>query len=324
MKSTDAARSTAAPALELCDRARTASLLDYAELVDAVAVAASELDAGTIASPPRMAVPMGQDGVLLSMPAVASDLAIHKLVAVQPSNRQRALPTIHGLVTVCDASTGRPLCLLDGPELTGRRTAAVSMLAIRTLLPDPPTSVLLIGKGVQAQCHVQALAALYPRCTLWVRALDPASTAAWVAAMRVHGADIRACDGGSSVEREVVITLTTSRQVVYDEPARAGRLVIGVGAFKPEMAEIGSRTLAGSSIVVDDPAGARHEAGDLLQAGIDWGSVRSLGAALKCPPEAGRPYVFKSVGSAAWDMAAARVALRGLGLVAGAGSSAQG
>ena len=114
---------------------------------------------------------------------------------------------------------------------------------------------------------------------------------------------------------DLVIALTTSRQPVYDEAARAGRLVVGVGAFKPEMAEIGARTLAGSTIFVDDPAGARHEAGDLLQAKVDWSQVRGLVAALDAASGAATPVaddsaprVFKTVGCAAWDLAAGRVA----------------
>src|SRR5690606_11531668 len=95
-------------------------------------------------------------------------------------------------------------------------------------------------------------------------------------------------------------------------PARADRLVIGVGAFRPEMAELGPVTLAGSAIYADDPAGARHEAGDLLRAGVDWDQVRSLAALLRQPHDRTRPAVFKSVGAAAWDLAAARVALRAL------------
>jgi 1-piperideine-2-carboxylate/1-pyrroline-2-carboxylate reductase [NAD(P)H] len=106
-----------------------------------------------------------------------------------------------------------------------------------------------------------------------------------------------------------VIAVTTSTEAVYDEPALRDRLVIGVGAFRPDMAEIGKTTLDGSDLYADDPAGARHEAGDLIQAGIDWSRVRSLAAALQGRIDAAHPRVFKSVGTAAWDLAAARVAL---------------
>lgn len=297
--------------MTVCDRERTASLLDFHELVDAVARAAVELETGAILSPERKVVPLGEGGVLLSMPAAAQDIAIHKLVNVQPRNGQRQLPTIHGVVTVCEADTGRILCLLDGPEVTGRRTAAATMLAIRTFSQDEPKQILLYGTGAQARFHVQAIAALYPQCKVFVRGRDQQASKEFCENSRNLHAHLQ--PGGASLpEADVVITVTTSTQPVYDEVARAGRLVIGVGAFKPAMAEIGAITLGGSEIFADDPAGARHEAGDLLRAGVDWARVRSLGAALRGPVDKSRPIVFKSVGTAAWDLAAARVAIKGL------------
>jgi 1-piperideine-2-carboxylate/1-pyrroline-2-carboxylate reductase [NAD(P)H] len=301
-------------ALIACDQARTAAVLDFHELVDAIAQAASEYARGDIVSPERMVVPMGAaGGVLLSMPAVAHDIGIHKLVNVQPANAARQLPTIHGIVTVCDAATGEPLCLLDGPEVTGRRTAAVSLLAIKTLLSSPLTEVLLIGTGTQSAYHLQALHALHPGCTVWVRGSSRERAEAFCHANNAAHDKLLACDSAQvPADLQVVITLTTAKSPVYDEPALAGRLVIGVGAFKPEMAELGALTLDGSDIYADDPAGARHEAGDLLRAGIDWARVDSLASALERKPDLRRPMVFKSVGTGAWDLAASRVALRHL------------
>lgn len=280
-------------ALVVCDTARTAQLLDFNELMQAVAQAAAEVDAGTLHSPPRLVVPLAQGGVLLSMPATAPDIAIHKLVNVQRANAQRGLPTIHGVVTVCDAATGRPLCLLDGPEVTGRRTAAVTLLAIRSLLGRAPKEVLLFGTGAQSRFHVQALQAVFPQARVLVRGR-------------------RETQGDVPEGVDAVVTLTTSTEPIYDEAPRAGRVVVGVGAFKPEMAEIGKRTLDGSELYADDPIGARHEAGDLLRAGIDWSRVKSLATLLRAPHDPSRPAVFKSVGTAAWDLAAARVALHAL------------
>lgn len=285
--------SSAGPTPLVCDPARTAQLLDFHWLMEAVAQAALELEQGTLLSPPRMVVPLGQGGVMLSMPATAADIAVHKLVTVQRANAQRGVPTIHGIVTACDTATGRPLCLLDGTEVTGRRTAAVTLLALRALLGRAPQQVLLIGAGAQSRHHQLALQAVFPQARVQVRGREAV---------------------GAPVPDEVdaVITLTTSTEPVYDEIARAGRVVVGVGAFKPEMAEIGQRTLDGSDLYADDPLGARHEAGDLLRAGVDWSRVKSLGALLREAPDPGRPAVFKSVGTAAWDLAAARTALRAL------------
>lgn len=280
--------------------------------MQAVATAAHEQAAGQLLSPERLVVPLAprtDGGVLLSMPAAAADIAIHKLVNVQPGNARRGLPTIHGLVTVCDAATGQPLCLLDGPEVTGRRTAAVSMLAIRHALGHAPRRVLLIGTGVQAHHHLLALRAVFAHADVCVRGRSEASTNAFVERARALHLDVQACGADVPDEVDVVITTTTSKTPVYDLAARPGRLVIGVGAFRPDMAEIGPVTLHGSAIYADDPAGAQHEAGDLLQAGIDWAGVQPLAALLTEGPDPAQPVVFKSVGTAAWDLAAGRTAL---------------
>ena len=280
----------------LCDAVATAELLSFPELVGAVEQAALEYDEGLIASPERMALPCGAGGTMLSMPAAAADVAIHKLVNVQPANAQRDLPTIHGLVSVFDAATGR-------------RTAAVSLLAIRLLADRSPRRVLLYGTGVQARHHLRALAALHPGCTVWVKGRSPGAAADFCLQARSIHADVQPCDYGLPVDLDVVITLTTSTRPVYDEVAVPGRLVIGVGAFRPDMAELGARTIAGSQCYADDPPGARHEAGDLLRAGVDWSAVDSLASLIRRGPQRARPALFKSVGTAAWDLAAARVAL---------------
>lgn len=285
--------------------------------MDAVAQAAIDRAAGRIISPDRQVVPLGDGGVLLSMPATAPDIAIHKLVNVQPANAQRGLPTIHGVVTVCDTATGRPLCLLDGPEVTGRRTAAVSMLAIRHGLGHAPRQVLIVGTGVQARHHVQALHAVFAHCQILVRGRSDAATSAFVAAAQALHGSVAPCPAVLPDSVDAVILATTSTAPVYDLPACTGRIVVGVGAFKPNMAEIGPVTLHGSALVADDPAGARHEAGDLIQAGIDWEAVQPLATLLSTPPDRTRPIVFKSVGCAAWDLAAGRTALQALSGLSG-------
>jgi len=293
------------------DRARTAALLEFTDLVDAVGEAATELEAGAILSPERLVLPLGGGAVMLSMPAAAHDIAIHKLVNVHPDNAQRGLAAIHGAVTVCDAATGQVRCVLDGPEVTGRRTAAVTLLAMRHLLPHGPDNILIIGTGTQARYHVQAFQALYPQAQVWVQGRTMEAAMRFCEANRPLHDRLRPHEA-TAPDMDVVVTLTTSTEPVYDEVPRAGRLVIGVGAFKPAMAELGARILDGSDIYADDPAGARHEAGDLLRAGVDWSRVASLGALLRGPVDLARPAVFKSVGTAAWDLAAARVALRRL------------
>lgn len=292
------------------DRAATAHATPYRALVDALALAATQYQQGLIHSPTRTGVPLAGDGVSLSMPASAADISIHKLANVQPANSASTLPTIHGLVTVSDAQTGRPLCFLDGPEITGRRTAALSMLGLEKLRTTPVRNVLLIGTGTQAIYHVQALAALHPRCSIYVRGKSLENELKFCQRQQSVHAQMEACPAEIPADIDTVITVTTSLTPVYDLPAQTHRLVIGVGAFMPSMAEIGASTLLGSRIYVDDLGAAKAEAGDLLQAGIDWSQVQAIGQVQHTP--AAQPMVYKTVGSAAWDLAAARVALQSL------------
>ncbi|AWB08626.1 delta(1)-pyrroline-2-carboxylate reductase family protein (plasmid) [Azospirillum humicireducens] len=288
---------------------QTAARLPFPALCDAVAAAARDYAAGRIASPERQVLPLPDGGVLLSMPATAADIAIHKLVNVNPGNGAKGLPTIHGVVSAFDAATGAPQLILDGPTVTARRTAAVSMLAIRTLAPAP-RHVALLGAGTQSAGHVAALAALYPGIRVDIHSRSIGSAAAFCAAQEGQGVELRPMSGPVDPAAEVVIALTTSLSPIYDETPRPDRLLVGVGAFKPEMAEFGPTAVHGSELFVDDPAGARHEAGDFIQAGADWATVKSLVDALDGRATDGRPRLFKSVGCAAWDLAAARCALR--------------
>jgi 1-piperideine-2-carboxylate/1-pyrroline-2-carboxylate reductase [NAD(P)H] len=293
--------------------AQTAALIPFLELVDALRTAVAQAADGSIACPARQVVPMADGAVLLSMVATAPDIAVHKLISVVPANGARGLPTIAGQVSVVDAATGAIRLTLDGATVTGRRTAALSMLGIATLLGRAPRHVLLAGTGTQALNHVQALAALYPDARICIAGRTRDAAERFVAeAGAAISVNLLAADlTGFADDIDVVITATTSKQPVYLHAARAGRLLIAVGAFKPDAAEIAPATVLASRIFVDDPMGAHHEAGDLLQAGVDWIEVSGLNQALGAAPPADRePVLFKTVGCAAWDLAAARVALK--------------
>ncbi|SDH09543.1 1-piperideine-2-carboxylate/1-pyrroline-2-carboxylate reductase [NAD(P)H] [Pseudomonas flavescens] len=288
---------------------QTAERLPFHELVAALRQAVGEYASGRIISPERMVVPLVEGGIMLSMPATAPDIAIHKLVNVQPANARRGLPTIHGQVAAFDSVTGVPLFTLDGPTVTGRRTAAVSLLGIDTLLAAPPRSVLIIGTGTQADHHVLAVQSLYPQADIWVRSRDERKARAFCARHQDCAEPPRPCSGEQIPSGvEVIITVTTSSTPIYDEAAQADRLIIAVGAFTPQLVEIGSTTIAQSRLLVDDLAGARHEAGDFIQAGVDWAQVQTLAEAIDAGPHSEKPVVLKTVGCAAWDLAACRTA----------------
>jgi 1-piperideine-2-carboxylate/1-pyrroline-2-carboxylate reductase [NAD(P)H] len=310
------------PTTQIYDAAATARLTPYAELVEALKAASIDYAQQRIVSPERLVVPLNAGGIMLSMPATAPDLGIHKLVNVCPANGPRGLPTIHGQVMAFDADTGATLFILDGPTVTGRRTAAMSMLGVATFKGGAsgraaPRAFLLIGTGTQAANHAQAIGELFPDARIWVKGSTPAKAEAFCTAHRNEAPNLRALAGAEvPAEVDVVIALTTSRQAVYDEAPRAERLVIGVGAFTPEMLELGAHTVHGSALFVDDLAGARHEAGDFIQAGVDWANVTGIAAVVDAStplPAPSTPVLFKSVGCAAWDLAACRVARKALG-----------
>jgi 1-piperideine-2-carboxylate/1-pyrroline-2-carboxylate reductase [NAD(P)H] len=297
--------------LAVFDAQHTAQLLAFPALVETLRVAVADHAGGAILAPERQVVHFPQGGVMLSMPATAQDIGIHKLVNVVPSNKALKLPTIHGVVSAYDGATGRTLFVLDGPTVTARRTAAVSMLGIQAFRAAP-VCVALIGTGTQASGHAEALAALFPGVRTAVIGRSPAAADAFVARHKHRDLPLFATQHVPA-DADVVITLTTSASPVYTETAQTGRLVVGVGAYKPDLAEIAPLTVAGSEIYVDDIPSARHEAGDLIQAGVDWQRVKSLAQALS-EPTSERPVVFKTVGCAAWDLAAARCALAAMQL----------
>ncbi len=295
---------------------QTARVLPYDRLVPAIALAAQQLEQGEIRAPERMVVGMEGGGVLLCMPAIATDVSVTKLITVHGDNARRGLPAIQGEVIVFDTESGRRLALLDGPTVTARRTAAVTLHGIQLLAPATPSSALLIGTGVQAAAHADALASFFgiKQFRIASRNAEPAKAFCSALAERHPGvsADAVAIADLASASQDVdlVIALTTSTAPVIPAQLPVRAMAIGVGAFKPEMAELPAELLHARRIVVDHLAGAKHEAGDLLRAQIDWSRVQDLTAAATgdASADASAP-VLKTVGHAAWDLAAARVAI---------------
>lgn len=301
--------------MQIFNAADTARALPYQALVPAIARAARELAQGIIAAPERLVVTIDPASVLLCMPAIAPDLGVTKLITVHADNARHGLPAIQGEVVVFDTATGRRRALLDGPTVTARRTAAVTLLGIDTLLPRRPRSALIIGTGFQAETHADALVAYFGIASFHVAARRIDAASAFCAALRERHPQVAATPMAAAAletelpQTDLVLALTTSRTPVIPAALSPQTLAIGVGAFKPDMAEFPPALLHARRIVVDDLHGAQHEAGDLLQAGVDWTQVRALSACLDGAMQPGDPLpVFKTVGQAAWDLAAARVA----------------
>ncbi|MFL9927376.1 delta(1)-pyrroline-2-carboxylate reductase family protein [Herbaspirillum lusitanum] len=306
--------------MHILDARQTAQALPYDQLVPALAQAAQEFVSGAIRAPERQVVPIDVNSVLLSMPAIGDDLSVTKLITVHADNGQHHLPAIQGEVIAFETRTGRRIALLDGPTVTGRRTAAMTLLGIQTLLPRKPVSALLIGTGVQAQAHADALAEFFGITQFWIAARDLGRTQAFCSALCARHPQVIASPLAMDVlqhdtpQTDVLIALTTSRSAVIPVNLASSTLAVGVGAFKPDMVEFPAELVHARKVVVDDLGGAHHEAGDLIQAKVDWSSVSAIGDLLsgKIAPASlnqdGLLPIFKTVGQASWDLAAARVA----------------
>ncbi|CAG9182458.1 delta(1)-pyrroline-2-carboxylate reductase family protein [Cupriavidus respiraculi] len=306
----------------LLDAAATAARLPYPELAQAIAAMLAELRAGTAFAPPRVALPVGDaargQGTLLVMPARNADLVMTKNITVHAGNPARGLPAILGEVVVADAHTGERLALLDGPTVTGRRTAAVSLLAAQTFAARPDGELLIVGAGVQAMTHLEAFAAGLPLRRVWLHSRTADKAEALAAHARTLGLQAEVATSAAAVLPRVsmVVTVTSSlRPVLPDLDSglwRDDHFIAAVGAFRPEMCELPPALCRHASatgrLLADTLFGIEEEAGDLLQAGVDWATVQPFETAILAADairaRGGCPLVFKSVGYALWDLAA--------------------
>ncbi|MDC8784228.1 delta(1)-pyrroline-2-carboxylate reductase family protein [Roseateles koreensis] len=301
--------------MHIHDATATAALLPFERLVPAMAQAMQDLHSGLIHARQRTVLPLPEGGTYLAMPCADARYAVTKLVAITPANRHQGLPTLQGRVIVNDARHGTPLAVLDGPELTARRTAAVTLLGINTLTRQTPTRIALVGTGAQARMHALAMAELWPGVALRSVGRPPAQSEQFVAHLKAQHPTLNICAlplEHALHEACVVVTATTSLSAVLPEAADAidpSTLIVGVGSFTPQMAELPARAIQTRQVWVDDWDGAQHEAGDLLQAKVNWRTVRPLHEALAQPQLPQAPMLLKTVGHAAWDLAAVRVAL---------------
>jgi ornithine cyclodeaminase len=300
--------------VEILDAKGTADRLSYPTLADSIREVALAAASDEVQAPPRLALPLQEGGLLLVMPASDREIAITKLVTVHPENPGRSLPTIHGEVVVMDATTGERLGLLEGGVVTARRTAALSMLAARELAPHPDGPLLVVGAGTQGRAHLDAFRAGLGISKAFISSRSQGSAESLAGHARGLGMEAEAVEGPGEVLDDVslVVTATTSKEPVLPEEIPDGVFVAAVGAFEPEAAELPPALISTSQIFVDTLEGARDEAGDLIQAqragAFKWEQATELEGALRSSAHPEGTIVFKSVGHALWDLAAARTA----------------
>lgn len=268
---------------------------------------------------------LGQAGTTLLMPAWRIDPADGagrfglKTVNVFPGNGARGLPAVHGLYSLFDAATGVPLAVMDGSELTARRTAAAAALAADHLAVAHASQLTLVGAGRVAALVPAAMRCVRPglaQVTVWNHRSGPAEALA--AELRAQGWQARAETSLEAAVRHAHIvscaTLSTAPLVQGAWLAPGAHLDL-IGSFTPAMLETDGECFRRADVWVDTDE-ALAKAGDVLQAvaegAFDRASTRGTLAALVRGECAGRERedqitLFKAVGTALEDLAAAEL-----------------
>ncbi|WP_337870602.1 delta(1)-pyrroline-2-carboxylate reductase family protein [Meiothermus sp.] len=295
--------------MRLLTAEETAQALPYPALAQAIAGVLEARAQGAVQAPERLVVPLAGGATLLLMPATDPQITVTKLVTVHPQQR----PSVRAEVWVMRTDTGERLALLDGAVVTARRTAAVSLLAAQTLAPHPTGTLLVIGAGVQARSHLEAFQEGLGTDKVYVYSRHFEHAEALASYARARGLLAQAVRSLEPVLDEVsLIVCATTSQTPLLFKANQGVFIAAVGAYRPDMAEIAPEVVRQAQLYVDTLEGAKAEAGDLLQAGVDWNQVCPLHLALHQPRPAAGIVLFKSVGHALWDLAAARLAAQSL------------
>jgi len=279
------------------------------ELIPAMEKALVDFSAGKVIQPVRSVITVDPPGGFLGlMPALAEGLGV-KFVTFYPSNTERDIPTHMATIFLVDPETGAPLSVMDGRLITEMRTAAVSALATK-LLTSPDSRVLaILGSGVQARSHVEALRLVrnFEQIRVWSR--TPAHAERFAEEI-----DAKAMPAQAAVrDADVVVTVTSSKTpVLKGSWLKSGCHVNAVGACRPDWRELDDEAMA-NVVFVDSRQGAMKESGDVILSGAKI--YAELGEALagKVPARANETTVFKSLGMAVEDIAAALLVYRLIG-----------
>ena len=312
MKSSDALPTRPAPTPALLGPLETAEQLPYALLVPELV---RLLKDDSVRVPPRLVQALAGGGSLFVMPALDARTAIAKLITFTPANVGRGLPAIQGDMLVFDVATGERLMLLDGPTVTARRTAAVSVLAAQRLAANTEGPLLIVGAGVQGRAHLEAFAEVLKITEVVINSRSNGGADALAHHAQRLGLRARVVQNADAALADcpLAVTCTPAQGAVLSSLPRHDGFISAVGAFTPAMVEL-SRGLcmhmAETGTVVVDTQDALHEAGDLLQAGLDVSHFATLAQVIRQGiKKSSGPVLFKSCGWAGWDLAAARTAL---------------
>ena len=299
--------------------------LSMRDAIAAMRAAFTALANREVAMPARTHLDVAaHDGVTLVMPGLAQGddeaLAV-KVVSVFPRNVEQDLARIQAAVMVFNPTTGQPVALLEGSALTAIRTAAVSGLATDCLAREDSRVLGIVGAGVQARTHIEAVCCVRPIEEVRIYGPTPARVeklAAKIGMLPWSPANVLAATSADEAVTgaDVICTVSTASQPTFaDASVKPTAHLNAVGSYQPHVVEIPSATVVRSRVAVDLREAALEEAGDLIQplnAGlIGEDHIHAELGEIVTGSKPGRESddqltLFKSVGLAVQDVLAAK------------------
>src|SRR4029450_11500148 len=276
--------------------------LRMADLIPTMEKALIDFSAGRVTQPVRSIIHVDPPGGFLGlMPALAPDGLGLKAVTFYPSNAERGIPTHMATIFLVDPETGAPLAIMDGRLITEMRTAAVSAAATKLLAPPAAKVLAILGSGVQAHSHAEALRLVrqFEEFRVWSSTREHAERFAKEIGAKATSAEeaVRGAD--------VVVTATNSKTPVLEGSwLKSGCHVNVVGASRPDWREVDDDTMA-NVLFVDSREGAMKVSGEVILSGAKIYAELGEGLAGKIPSRSRETTIFKSLGMAVEDIAAA-------------------
>jgi len=277
------------------------------ELIPAMERALIDFSAGNVTQPVRSVITVAPPGGFFGMmPALTPEGLGIKIVTFYATNAERSLPTHMATIFLVDPQTGAPLAVMDGRLITEMRTAAVSAAATKLLAPLDAKILAILGSGVQARSHVEALRLVrnFEEIRVWSPTREHAERFAKEIGAKPMPAEAAVRDA------DVIVTATNSKTVVLKGSwLKPGCHVNAVGACRPDWRELDDEAMS-NVVFVDSREGALKESGDVILSGATIYAELGKALASKVPPRASEITIFKSLGMAVEDIAAALLVYR--------------
>jgi thiomorpholine-carboxylate dehydrogenase len=282
-----------------------AEVLEWGALIDSMEQAMIAFSAGRVEQPVRQMVPVpGRDAIIAAMPAVGDAMAV-KVVTLYHDNAGTELPTHQAIILVFDIDNGSPLAALDGRLITEMRTAAGSAAAARMLAAPDSRVMTIMGNGVQARAHIDALNHVR-RCEeirIWARNEERGRALAAECGARYVG------DPEQAVRDADIVACTTGAKepILKGDWLKPGAFVTAVGWNGHNGRELDDAAMA-NTVIVESYDAARDQAGNIRGSGCDiFAEIGEIYSGTKIVPT-GATIIFDSVGIAIMDVGAAKLA----------------